>query len=313
MISCCGNRFCLKCAESLRSTKCPLCNMKDVQFFPDKQLERQISQRKVYCSLRNDGCDWVGELCKLKDHLDGNNMAACQYLPVACHYCSEYVRRRNMDAHGKHCSQQHLKCDFCGYKFKTLFQLRNHYKKCQASPTACPHVHCSKAVKRARELEAHLEECPWSPLTCEYQHAGCDRKILRKDMESHLQENMQRHLDLVKEKLSKLEEEIKNRGEVSFLVISDIPEDGLNEHKLKSRFGQFGPVERVQLLDEDLSAAIVKFSFPETYQRVIEESRRGNIKLCREYVQANPVYTTMTEEDSSTDDSLADDSEESLY
>ena len=161
-------------------------------------------------------------------------------------------------------------------------------------------------MKKARELEAHLEECPWSTLTCEYQHAGCGSKILRKDMESHLQENMQRHLDLVKEKLSRLEEEVENRGEVGFLVISDIPEDGLNEHKLKSRFGQFGTVERVQLLDEDLSAAIVEFSSPETYQIVIEESRRGNIKFCREYVQANPVYTTMTEEDSSTEDSLAE-------
>ena len=299
IISCCGHRFCLKCTESLRSTQCPLCKAWGIEFFPDKKLERQISQRIVYCSLRNDGCDWTGELCKLNDHLDidrhKDDEMACQYFPVPCDYCTEYVRRRDVDAHKKHCLHRPSRCEYCRSRVR-YDQLKTHYETCQVCPAVCPNVQCSKPMK-AWELDSHLDKCPWSPLTCEYQHAGCDKIILRKDMESHIRRNALRHLDLVKEKLSELEEEVKSRGEVSFLVISDLPEDALSEHKLKSRFGQYGLVDRVQLLDPALRAAIVEFSFPSTYQIVIEESRRGNIKFCREYVQANPVYSTMTDKD----------------
>ena len=312
IISCCGNRFCLKCTESLPLTKCPLCNKWGIEFFPDKHLERLISQRKVYCLLRNDGCDWIGELCKVTDHVDfardNDDEMSCQYFPVACDYCTEYVRRRDMDAHKKHCLNRPSRCEYCHSRVR-YDQLKIHYETCQDCPAVCPNVQCSKPMK-AWKLNSHLDKCPWSPLTCEYQHAGCDKIILRKDMESHIRRNALRHMDLVKEKLSKLEEEVKTRGKVSFLVISDLPKDALSEHKLKSRFGQFGPVDKVQLLDEDLRAGIVVFSSADTYQTVIEKSRSRDIKFCREYVQANPVYTTLTKEESASendDDSLHSD------
>ena len=135
-------------------------------------------------------------------------------------------------------------------------------------------------------------------LACEYEHVGCKVKVLRIDMEEHLKVYMADHLEMVKLKLRQLEEEKESKGKVDFLVISDLPDEA-DEHVLKSRFGMFGPLDFVELLDGDLNAGVVVYLDDHTYERVLWESRNGGIRLCREYVQVNPVYTTR--EDDSRD------------
>ncbi len=108
-------------------------------------------------------------------------------------------------------------------------------------------------------------------------------------METHLNQNMARHLELVTQKLERLKESNQNKGEISFLVISDLPDEALDEQKVKSRFGMFGPIEDVEILEER-NAAIVEFICEESYETVLEASKEGSIKLCKEYVRANPVY-----------------------
>jgi len=300
MVSCCGHRFCLKCIDSLRSTKCPLCGEYDgvKKFLPDKRLERLIQQRKVHCSMKNDGCDWTGELCKLGDHLNFDmkgDFFGCEYLPCRCRQCEKYVRRRQLKTHmSTLCSHRPFFCEYC--RTHTWHNvLEDHYRTCVNCPVVCPNIECSKPL-RSHQLNQHLQECPWTQLPCEYQDVGCNEIRFRKDMEKHLRQSVGDHLVMADNKLQKLEEEVKCRGRVSFLVISDLPESALNEHKLKSRFGQFGPVDRVQLLDPELKAGIVIFRSDDTYQKAIAASREGNIKFCQEYVQANPVYTTSEEE-----------------
>ncbi len=306
MLTCCGNRFCLKCIRSVRSSKCPLCNTFLSQCYHDRQLERLIRHRMVYCWLRRDGCQWTGELHKLSDHFDfsmtRDHHMTCQYLPVKCHYCTKYVRRMDTEDHLKQCSHRTVQCEYCKEIFS--WHLRSdHYKQCQKCPDICPNIQCSRPMQ-TWELDRHLEECLWTPLQCKYQSSGCDKIIFRKHMERHLQKDMARHLEMADARLNKLEEEVRIRGQVQFLVISDLPEDALDEHKLKSRFGQFGPVNKVQLLDPELKAGIVVFSSDDTYHKTIQCSRDGYIKFCREYVQANPVYTYNNQEEEQQQDVL---------
>ena len=324
IMSCCGHRFCLECIKRV-TCACPLCKAIEVKYYPDKTLERQINQRKVFCLLRKDGCFWTGELSKLHDHFDfyqiNENSNPCQFFPVRCTYCNEHVRRKDMEDHETRCELRPLSCKFCGYVVGDE-NLKNHYKKCPACPVYCTNFECSKVVTRW-QLDRHLMICEWSLLDCKYQHAGCSMKVFRKDMESHLEKYTQKHLDLLnlkcerledleeqneknccalQEKLDELEEEVKSKGQISFLVILDLPEDAHDEQKLKSRFGQYGQVANIHLLDSSLKAGIVVYSSPASYKKVIKSKSNG-IKLCKELVQATPVYTTQAEEESLEEDS----------
>ena len=46
---------------------------------PDKRLQRTLNGMKVYCSHKELGCEWVGDLGKLAQHLNDE-----QEFPAAC-------------------------------------------------------------------------------------------------------------------------------------------------------------------------------------------------------------------------------------
>ena len=328
IMSCCGHRFCLECIKRV-TRACPLCKAMEVKYYPDKTLERQINQRKVFCLLRNDGCFWTGELTKLHDHFDfyqqNENSNPCKFFPVCCTYCYKYVRRKDKEDHETCCKSRPPSCKFCGYVVSDE-NLKNHYKICRACPVYCTNVECSEVMTRM-QLVHHLMICKWSLLDCKYEHAGCNVKVFRKDMDGHLEKYTQKHLNLLslkcerledretelevqneenfhalQEKIDRLEEEVRSKGQISFLVISDLPEEALDDElKLKSRFGQYGQVANIHLLDSSLKAGIVVYSSSASYKKVFE-NRNNGIKLCKKLVQANPVYTTQAEEESSEED-----------
>ncbi len=309
IMTCCGYRFCRECIECVPYS-CPLCK-ENIQYFPDKTLTRQINQRRVYCLLKKDGCSWTGELSKVRNHLDFNHQdvtpTPCQFLPVPCEFCEEYVRRKDMEGHRARCHKRPLKCKFCGSSVR--YGLLNHYKTCRANLVECPNQQCSEFVTR-RDLSTHLNLCGWSVLNCKFRHAGCYARIHRRNMEDHLEKNMKYHLDLLCEKFDSLqtkealavsaknvlEDEIsglqkfEHHSRIQFLVISDLPYDALiDEHKLKSRFGQYGFITHVELFPS-LNAGIVVFHSSDSYQRVMDIKDKG-IRLCKQLVQVNAVYT----------------------
>ena len=106
MVGCCGNRFCRDCIEPIRRTagKCPLCNQVGLQTLPDKQLERLLNDKSVYCSFRDSGCDWVGKLKNFDEHYK-----ECVFnCSVQCPYCNKPIPQHSTtQLHVKNCS---LKC-----------------------------------------------------------------------------------------------------------------------------------------------------------------------------------------------------------
>lgn len=65
----------------------------------DRLLERRIKELKVYCSNKDGGCDWVGEVLYLQDHLQKH----CAINRVSCPFesfgCKERLLEKDMDAH----------------------------------------------------------------------------------------------------------------------------------------------------------------------------------------------------------------------
>lgn len=70
-VTCCGNNFCRTCIERVKKKKkaCPTCNEGELNYFPDKRLQRSLYAFKVYCTERAGGCGWSGELGNLDNHL----------------------------------------------------------------------------------------------------------------------------------------------------------------------------------------------------------------------------------------------------
>ena len=123
LAECCGQHFCDSClAKWLKrraeNRTCPHCRAVDFQSVLNKEKIREIKEFKIYCIHRGKGCDWVGQLGTLEDHLQSDS--GCGFVGVtcslsaytfACTYgfewsrteCGEKVERRHLAAHKEKC------------------------------------------------------------------------------------------------------------------------------------------------------------------------------------------------------------------
>lgn len=73
---CCGQSFCSCCLECYRQSKvidhssCPYCREENFQTVPDKRTGRCVLNLKVFCPHKHQGCEWIGELRSLEDHMN---------------------------------------------------------------------------------------------------------------------------------------------------------------------------------------------------------------------------------------------------
>ena len=69
---CCGTNFCHSCQQLIQADQspCPICREENFQVFPNKELKHSIRQIHVWCTHREDGCKWRGELRELEHHLN---------------------------------------------------------------------------------------------------------------------------------------------------------------------------------------------------------------------------------------------------
>ena len=231
---CCGHHYCETCLKQWLASKthegkksCPHCRTENFQSFPNKAIIREINEFKIRCIRREKGCEWVGELGALKEHLESDN--GCLYVVVRCTNkamkwmgtvflgppmeCSVAKERRHLANHLKtECVYRQYTCDYCGYadtydaiagygqirnRRSIISSPKNHFSECPDYPFDCPNKCGEKNIKR-KDMKTHQDSCPLEPLDCPLQAVGCTAgKIARKDKDSHCQENMQEHLLLV--------------------------------------------------------------------------------------------------------------------
>ena len=206
---CCGNSFCRTCIEPIRlgNANCPTCRHEGFTTFPDKRLERSLNPFKVFCSRRDEGCEWKGELGALGRHLNENptpseRLAGCNFVDVYCAYCAQSFRRQSLDTHeNTECRLRPYSCDHCG-EFTSSFEdvVVNHHPVCESYPLPCPNK-CDEVPEctiQRRDLERHVkEECLLTVVECDFHYAGCEARLPRKDMASHLSESLVTHISLM--------------------------------------------------------------------------------------------------------------------
>ena len=84
---CCGNHLSRGVAEKLQAggKPCPLCKETPLRTTDDRFFKRKVRQLKVRCSNKSAGCEWVGELGELDNHLKpGSVEGPCHFVDVEC-------------------------------------------------------------------------------------------------------------------------------------------------------------------------------------------------------------------------------------
>ena len=260
LAECCGQHFCDSCLatwlyqneeRAMERVTCPHCYAKGVQSVLNEEKIREIKELHIYCIHRSEGCDWVGQLGSLEDHLQSDR--GCGYVTVTCSLraykrpsgcmekvlflvcrystkCGEKVERRHLAAHEEECRYREYTCEYCGHadtydaiagsgQFSVYSRVgiseTNHYQECDRFPLECVNE-CGEMDIRRGNMTRHQETCPLEPLDCPFEYAGCDDPIPRKDMDNHCLESVQDHLLLVAEsqqELLRMNEELVRKNE----------------------------------------------------------------------------------------------------
>ena len=100
---CCGHIFCKSCLEAAkRSTTitkaCPICRDEEFVTFHNRQADRAIRSLHVFCTNKENGCKWQGEVNDIINHL--GNSDDCQFEDVPCsNDCGKCLQRQYLTVH----------------------------------------------------------------------------------------------------------------------------------------------------------------------------------------------------------------------
>ena len=220
LTACCGQHFCDSCLTQWLNRQCggnktcPHCRKEDFISILNLEKIREIKEMQVHCTNLKKGCQWVGELGRVQQHLQQDS--GCNFFEVKCvnygykNYfwdskmvCGVKVERRFLTNHQKNdCKYRQYTCEYCGYfdtydaiagtgsvgatgfSCSVVGDTMNHYEKCAKFPIKCPNE-CGVTSLKWKDLKAHLGTCPLESITCPYSDCSLG-SILRKDVETHI-------------------------------------------------------------------------------------------------------------------------------
>ena len=165
--------FCSQCEGISRKPRLPdgktFCTpcLKDTRATVDSRVDEIVLQLKSRCPLSTRGCDWLGQLGHIQQH-----MGVCGKLRIKCEIgCGEVLERCETDEHLKKCPLRREQCEYCGEE-----------------------VQASKANR-------HISLCPIHPdgeVSCPYKEVGCDvLGIKRRNLDVHLADDSIGHQKLM--------------------------------------------------------------------------------------------------------------------
>ena len=202
IVDCCGHHFCARCIRSLTFQTCPLCKSR-FKSVEDKNHLRALKTARVFCSNRSEGCEWEGELSELVGHLSKNGeiieLDICQYVEVSCAYdCGARLTRLLLQEHmAETCTKRLFVCEHCHEYSSTWEDVTTvHYDTCDQVPVECPNK-CGDTVPRGSVDEHQTTACPLQVVECSMSSISCDWQGPRRDLDSHVRNEVGHHLMLL--------------------------------------------------------------------------------------------------------------------
>ena len=211
-VTCCGNSYCKVCIGRVvnkNGKPCPTCNAVTFSIFPNKGLRRTLGGFRVYCSNKDEGCEWVGELGDIERHLNSKpspkrQLEGCLFEEVVCVYCACLFQRRYIHDHQSNkCPKRQFQCEHCGEidSYENITEI--HSQNCPSFPIAC-RQHCGKNVQR-QEMDNHVSrDCPLTKIDCVYKIFGCEVRPARKDLSTHITERVADHTAMLAKSIRKV-------------------------------------------------------------------------------------------------------------
>ena len=215
-VTCCGKSFCQGCISraKVKCRPCPCCKTDSYDHYQNKGLQQPLYGFHVYCSKKEIGCEWTGELRQLDIHLNlinpkDNETDGCQFADITCSYCSEFIRRNQLIHHKNElCDKRPFSCEYCN-DYESTYEdvIHNHWPICGSHPVQCPNK-CGKFLQR-KDLKSHEhKDCPLAVVKCDFSYAGCEVKLRRKDMLDHIKDSLVEHISCLARSHRKQQETI---------------------------------------------------------------------------------------------------------
>ena len=164
-----------------------------------------IMSLKVYCEKKVKGCQWVGGLGELEQHINEN----CEFVEVNCpNKCGLAIQRQLLAKHqANNCLNRPHSCQYCKLKATYKEIQDNHLPVCPKYPVTCPNQ-CGVSPLERDQLEDHLRECLLQLVECELKIMGCEEMVKRKDLVRHMEGETQKHLTLMASKYLKTQADV---------------------------------------------------------------------------------------------------------
>ena len=115
---CCGHLFCKSCLDNVKKANtitnpCPVCRDESFVTFPNKAVDREVKSLHIFCTNKEKGCEWQGELNNINNHL--GNSDGCQFEEVKCsNECGKMIQRQYLTNHVEiDCPRHKIKCQYC--------------------------------------------------------------------------------------------------------------------------------------------------------------------------------------------------------
>ena len=185
---CCGHVFCKSCLDNAKrivsiTYACPICREEKFVTFPNKQAAREIKSLHIYCTNKDKGCEWHGELNDINNHL--GNSYGCQFEEVKCsNECGKMIQRRYLTSHVEtKCPRRKVNCQYCHDTGEHQFIEGQHKKKCPKLPLPCPNK-CKVGKVPRKDMEAHRRVCQLEIVKCLNK---CGRRLERHCLFTHIE------------------------------------------------------------------------------------------------------------------------------
>ena len=192
---CCqGQTICKSCLDQWKeinkNTICPTCgtdfkgnsNADDFKVNRNYVVERVVKGLKVYCTNKEKGCKWQGELMNISNHLGNSN--GCEFEEVKCsNECGKMMQRRYLSKHVKaQCPCRKVNCQYCHDTGEHQFIEGQHKEECPKLPLPCPNK-CEFGSVPREDIMKHREDCPLEVIKCSN---DCGEKLKRRLLSHHL-------------------------------------------------------------------------------------------------------------------------------
>ena len=150
---------------------------------------------------------------------DGNNVkrrdvkihsSVCPREPISCSDCNANMPRHLLEQHGVRCPKRKTVCGIgCG-KVGAYDEITGaHVNECPEKVVGCLRkcgLEESNQIKQ-KDLKDHAEKCPLEPVSCPFDNVGCKPELVRRELQNHMQSDLQHHMEVFIAAYNKLDAE----------------------------------------------------------------------------------------------------------